>query len=125
MRVSLSPITRQLGALAVVAGLAIAPVAAQAGTQYDSNREYRSAKVYYNDLNLDSEAGQKTFERRIQSAARKVCGPTPRLNLRDRTDYQQCMGEALDSGNKAMVEVIAAVQSGEKLAFNGVLSIGN
>ena len=51
-------------AILASAGLALSASAAQAET----------ALVTYSDLNLDSAAGQKTLERRIEKAAREVCG---------------------------------------------------
>ncbi|WOE75304.1 UrcA family protein [Alterisphingorhabdus coralli] len=126
MRVSApAKLARRFAASAIVASLAIAPMAAQAGQHYDNNRVYRSTTVSYGDLNLNSEAGQQTLERRVKSAARKVCGPRPRLNLSERMDYGRCMDEALDSGEQAMIQIIAAADKGEKLAANGLLTIGN
>ena len=53
-------------ALIAAAGLAVfaAPVAA----------ENQSVTVEYKDLNLSSPKGQKILERRIDAAARQVCG---------------------------------------------------
>ncbi len=45
-------------------GLALSATTAQA----------ESISIPYKDLNLDTAAGQKTLERRIDKAARKVCG---------------------------------------------------
>ena len=45
-------------------GLALSATTAQA----------ESVNVTYKDLNLDTAAGQKTLERRIEAAARQACG---------------------------------------------------
>ena len=45
-------------------GLALSATTAQA----------ESVSVAYKDLNLDTAAGQKTLERRIEAAARQACG---------------------------------------------------
>ncbi|WP_421993516.1 UrcA family protein [Qipengyuania sp.] len=50
--------------LAAAAGLALSATAAQAG----------SVSVTYDDLNLDTEAGQKVLDQRIEAAARAACG---------------------------------------------------
>ena len=49
--------------------LALSALALAAGTQASANH----IEVRYDDLNLASVSGQKTFERRIEKAAREVC----------------------------------------------------
>lgn len=91
------------GAAALLASLTLGPVAAQAEltqaniTQVegqDANREYRSKTVFYGDLDLDSEAGQQTLQRRIKAAARKLCSPAPQTSWSEYADYRQCMESA-------------------------------
>ncbi|MEO1046430.1 MAG: UrcA family protein [Pseudomonadota bacterium] len=120
-----SRLARRLGAAALIAGVALSPIAAQAGEDRDPNRTYRSVEVQINDLNLESDAGQKTLQRRIKYAAREVCRPAPRLNLRDHSDYRRCMTEALDSGREAIVEVLAAKESGTQLASSDITIFAN
>ena len=43
--------------------------------------EYPSATIQVGDLDLNSREGMATFERRIRTAAREICGPTE-LDLR-------------------------------------------
>ena len=55
-------------ALAALAALSLsAPAAANAA-------EEQTIMVEYKDLNLTSQKGQRTLERRINAAAREVCG---------------------------------------------------
>lgn len=55
-----------------------------------------SRVVRYDDLNLASERGVKTLERRINAAAREVCGATYdyRQSLTIQAQTQKCMAEA-------------------------------
>jgi UrcA family protein len=53
-----------------------------------------STKVTYSDLNLSSEAGQRQLDRRIDRAAREMCGMNKartgtRLNSREASDCHQ------------------------------------
>lgn len=72
-----------ISALALVATL---PAAALAGTR----------SVPYSDLNLSSPAGVERLERRIDSAARDVCGATSnyRESLALLADTKKCIAEA-------------------------------
>lgn len=112
-------LTAKIGAAALLAGITLTPIAAQAGAK-NGNHEYRSKTVYYGDLNLETEAGIKRFERRITYAARNVCSPAPQSNLTSRMDYRQCMDAALDSGREAMLEIVYAARNGEQLASNSI-----
>ncbi|HQV02397.1 MULTISPECIES: UrcA family protein [unclassified Novosphingobium] len=50
-----------------------------------------TAKVRYADLNLRSAAGQAELDRRIESAARRVCEITPVASrLADRAKHNRC-----------------------------------
>ena len=51
--------------------------------------------VEYSDLNLATEAGQKTLERRIDKAARKACGLDARMtgSRVDSNEARECVRE--------------------------------
>ncbi|WP_310496358.1 UrcA family protein [Sandarakinorhabdus sp.] len=51
------------------AGLCLAAAAAPAA----ASETHRTAVVSYSDLDLASQAGQKTLERRVRTAAKEVC----------------------------------------------------
>lgn len=81
--------------LAVAAALGLALPAAPALA------EYQSIAVSYGDLDLASPQGQKRLDRRIESAARKVCGYYGRTNAstlestKARACYKQARAGAL------------------------------
>lgn len=72
------------------AALALAAAPAHAEPQYTS------VNVSYNDLNLASGIGQKRLARRVDSAARKVCGhyAASRVGLTERTRSTACYKKA-------------------------------
>jgi UrcA family protein len=78
--------TVTIAALGLAAALAQLPVSAQARDAAPSVR------VAYADLNLDSEAGLKTLDRRLAQAARTVCSdPNAEAELARRLDAQRCI----------------------------------
>ncbi|MEE4206850.1 MAG: UrcA family protein [Erythrobacter sp.] len=97
---------------AALAGVAALPAAARA-------EEPATVTVRIADLDLTSEAGRKTLDRRIALAARKVCGGAPDLrNLAGFAAYRNCVDAAhastqeqvrvaLDAANARRVAMIA------------------
>ncbi|MDH3990249.1 MAG: UrcA family protein [Gammaproteobacteria bacterium] len=60
----------------------------------------RSEKVTYSDLNVEKEAGAQSLYRRIQQAAKRVCGVESLKvagNLRQLSQQQNCYRDALDA----------------------------
>jgi UrcA family protein len=61
--------------------------------------------VSYADLNLASSAGQDAVQRRIQAAARQVCGTTSFRNaggLRSAAANRRCIDEAIAEALSAL-----------------------
>lgn len=87
----------------------------------------RSVEVPYGDLDLTDEAGVETLQSRVRGAARAVCASAPRSSLRDNIDYQNCFAEAMQSGSRAVVTLVARAESGETLAAgpSASIAIGN
>lgn len=90
----------------------------------EPSHQTRTAEVYFGDLDLASDAGIETLEKRINSAVRQVCSPRPQNSLHDQADYANCIAGARESGHDAMVTIIADAQAGKPLAVNRV-AIGN
>jgi UrcA family protein len=92
---------RLLAALSAPALLAAAPAAAQA--------EPASVTVAFADLDLGSEAGRASLDRRIRRAAAAVCSP-PELGMHLRAGYYTCLKDAAtDAGRR-----IASLRKGER-----------
>ena len=73
-----------------------------------------SATVSYRDLDLTSEAGRKTLERRLQQAARDVCGMDERTTgtrVASR-ESQACYKEARKQLDRQFVEIVGNSRSG-------------
>ncbi len=85
---------------ALTAAMAAALVALPASAE--------TAQIHYSDLNLASEAGHKAFERRVERAARKVCGMNVhRTGTRTATpSMRRCLADAKDSARQQLAAVI-------------------
>jgi UrcA family protein len=78
-----------------------------------------STVVHYSDLNLATEDGQATLNRRITQAANKVCWQADGPTLTDRAQYAACRSTALASAQPTLNAVIAAARSDHRYAMNG------
>jgi UrcA family protein len=89
--------------------LALAASAAltNAAPSIDGNRETVQMAVEYGDLNLATAGGQRRLDRRIESAARTICGSYDRLDLHARTAFDECRAGVLASA-KPQVEIAIA-----------------
>jgi UrcA family protein len=95
LRVSRSPLVSTLTATAAVAGLLFAGAATAGGPASTATVEVARVAVSYGDLDLDTEHGAATLQRRIAAAARQVCGaPSPR-ELRLYQKAQECTTAAI------------------------------
>lgn len=57
----------------------------------------RSIAVYYDDLNLDSESGMDTLDRRIHQAAKEVCGVSlGKVPVSELVETRACTASAID-----------------------------
>ncbi len=85
----------QLLSLGVLFG-ASASLASVASAQTDLAPDgSRIERVSYADLNLNSTAGQKTLQVRLQAAADRVCGPAPDwIPMAGHDEYKTCMARA-------------------------------
>lgn len=75
--------------------LALALAASLGGTTAFAQPADRNAEFRVNDLDLSSSAGQAELDRRISSAARKICGDGMRTgsNIPDRTWLKSCKAQ--------------------------------
>jgi UrcA family protein len=63
----------------------------------------RSISVSYADLDLSDQEGRNTLDRRVSSAAEKVCGPSNYRqagSLRQATENRSCYRDAMADGMK-------------------------
>ncbi|MCP3729845.1 UrcA family protein [Sphingomonas sp. MG17] len=88
-------LARAAAIAAFVAGTLLAPVPAQAGGE-------RSANVRYSDLNLASATGKAMLERRVASAADRVCGVANEQMPRLIAAARRCAATARESARPAI-----------------------
>ena len=89
---------KSLSALSAVLAAALLALPASAET----------AQIHYNDLNLASDAGQRAFEKRVEQAARKVCGMNA-LHTGTRTvtpAMRRCFDDAKNSARRQLAAAI-------------------
>lgn len=80
--------------IAAACGIAFPAVSAQAGVS--SPHDVRTVRVEYGDLNLATPQGQKRLNRRVEFAARKVCGyyGTANASIMESVDARACYKQA-------------------------------
>jgi UrcA family protein len=78
-----------------------------------------STVVRYSDLNLASDDGQATLNRRIAQAAKSVCWQADGPTLTEHQDYAACRSTALASAQPTLNAVIASARSDHRYAMNG------
>lgn len=62
----------------------------------------KSVQVSYADLNLNSADGKAVFDRRIQFAAKRVCGPAQHRDLVMMAAANRCIAATLESTRPAV-----------------------
>lgn len=75
--------------LLLAAALAISAIASPANADTGHNQ----MSVEYSDLNLSGEAGQSTFDSRLDRAIRKVCQPGFTRSVREAERTRACIAE--------------------------------
>lgn len=68
------------------------------------------------DLNLASEGGQRTLDRRLAQAAREVCGVPSDSDLVGQNKARECRDEAVKRAGGEREALLAAAQRGAVLA---------
>ncbi|MGE0830632.1 MAG: UrcA family protein [Hyphomonadaceae bacterium] len=90
------PLISALAAAIGFCAFAIAP--ANAATE-----SFRTERVSYAGLDLNHDAGANVMLRRIQFAAREVCGDrTGRMSLRERAEIRACTSETMSKAVAAV-----------------------
>jgi len=78
----------------------------------------RSVVVHYNDLDLKSDGGRATLNKRIAFAAGTVCGPADQLNYDSRRGVAACEERAIANASRGLVEVYASAEGTIRVAAN-------
>lgn len=97
-------LTLALTLAATVAALPAAPAAAQ-GVPAQA-----TLAVSYADLDLTTEAGVRTLDRRILTAVQQACGPTSDFDLAGRNVARACRADALERLSAQRQTAIAAAE---------------
>ena len=92
-------------AAVIVASVLVVPTVSQAAT-------VNSVRVSYADLNLASQAGERTLERRIASAARIVCQIEDTRELGLMGEVRVCRSDAVESAQPAFDSALRAARGG-------------
>jgi UrcA family protein len=101
-----------IASVALAAGLALAQ-SSIADTQSVSF-EPRQVIVNYDDLNLSAAVGANVARRRIDAAARSVCGPAPDIrDLADSSAFAACVSRAQASASAQLSAAMAHTRLAE------------
>lgn len=76
-----------------------------------------SAPVSWVDLDLTHPAGQAQLDRRIATAAKRLCGSTRGSSLRERADTRRCLREAMATAAPQRERVVAKATVRGRLAL--------
>jgi len=89
-------------------GLSLAGAAFAEPAASDSPRQ---AVVKYSDLNLANTAGVEALRRRIDAAAREVCGPQPDIRQPgDSQTFEACVSRAQAQAKQPLAEAMASTR---------------
>jgi len=97
--------TKTMTALCSLLVATLAATPANAGGQ-----DSRSMRVGYSDLNLRSDAGRDSLQRRITNAARVVCVIEDSRQLALRASTRNCRSAAVESARPAYEAAMAAAR---------------
>ena len=73
--------------------------------------------VQTSDLNLSSEDGQRTLDRRLAHAAREVCGAPSDADLVGQNKARECRADAVARASSQNENVLAAAKRGAIVAI--------
>ena len=92
--------------------LAIATIATPVFARAAPDAETRIAAVRYSDLDLATADGQQVLQRRIESAAREVCGTAERItgSLLPSTSSQTCYIRAINNMEREVAARIGRLE---------------
>ena len=94
--------------------VAVSPAAAQP--------QARSIAVGYADLDLASAAGRTTLEKRIGSAAKRVCSVEHSVDLARRLAEQRCVANARSQSMTAVTQMAARAKDTQLAAAAGTIT---
>ncbi len=104
--------------LLILAALAAATLGQPAFAQTASAE--RSAVVQHSDLDLKTERGTKTLERRLWRAAVDVCGTASDADLAGKNDMRACRRETMAIASAQADIVVAGVSRGEPIRVTSI-----
>ena len=81
------------------------------------NVETYVSYVKTSDLDLASENGRRTLDRRVAQAAREVCGTPSDVDLVGQNKARECRAEAVAKANAEREAVLAAAKRGAVIAI--------
>jgi UrcA family protein len=93
--------------LLILAALAAAPLAQPAFAQPAPAPAPRTALVAHSDLDLATERGARTLDRRIWRAVVAVCGTAPDYDLEGKNEVRQCRRDTRVVASAEAEQVIA------------------
>jgi len=78
-------------------------------------QDSRQLVVSYADLDLSTDRGVRTLDRRLRAAAVEACGPTSDADPAGKNDARDCRAETLSMARAQRDVAIAGLQSSPKI----------
>jgi UrcA family protein len=92
---------------------ALVVMSAIAGPAHAADSDTQTRLIPYNDLNLNTDAGEARLKLRIANAAAAICGPVGGRSIDDHDRFDACRDKAIASASPQMNAVIASVRSSD------------
>jgi UrcA family protein len=92
---------------------ALVVISTIAGPVHAADGNTQSTVVHYNDLNLNTDAGEAKLKLRIANTAAAICGPVGGRSIDDHERFNTCRNNAIASASPQMNAVIASVRSSD------------
>ena len=111
--------------LPVIVGLWLTGIAAETAVAQTAPDYKASESVSYADLDLSTPHGARTLLRRIDFAAKRVCGPEPShspLQPQLTAFYQRCVRESVDTTVDSIGSSLLSAMNGEQKTAGAALA---
>jgi UrcA family protein len=92
---------------------ALVVISAIAGPARAADSDTQTRLITYNDLNLNTAAGEARLKLRIANAATAICGPVGGRSIDDHDRFDACREKAIASASPQMNAVIASARSSD------------
>jgi UrcA family protein len=81
-----------------------------------ASADWKSKEVRHSDLDLSTAQGQERLKTRVKQAVKQVCGSPRAITLKERSDQNRCVTDAMARAMPKAEQTIAAYKQNRQLA---------